>query len=94
VAAGCGKWQDANPAWAQPLFQALRDGAKEVRFVERGWGDGGPVQVGYTVDMSDHTWIRQRKDDERKRHAMRVVQLKQPRPLPQAEATQGQGAQG
>jgi hypothetical protein len=94
VAAGRGKWQDVDPAWTQPLFQALRDGIKEIRFVERGWGDGGPVHVGYTEDMSDHTWIMQKKDDERRRHEMRVVQLKQPRPLQQAETTQGQGAQG
>ena len=34
VACGSGKWQDVDPTWAEPLFQALRDGVAELRLME------------------------------------------------------------
>ena len=86
VACGRGQWQDVDPAWAEPLFEALRNGVTELRLMARDWQDGHDVQVWYTIDLSDHTWITQKKDDARKRHQMRVVQLKEPRVI-QAPAT-------
>ena len=84
VACGRDKWQDVDPTWTEPLFAALRHGLTELRLLERTWPDGREQEVWYTIDLSDHTRITQKRDDERKRHQMRVVQLKGPR------AAQGQ----
>ena len=84
VACGRDKWQDVDPTWTEPLFAALRDGVTELRLLERSWQDGRPAHVWYTIDLSDHTWITRKGADARKRHQMRVVQLKGPR------AAQGQ----
>ena len=80
--AACGpdKWQDVDPSFNEPLFQALRDGVAELRLMERYWQDGQEAQAWYTIDLSDHTWITQKRDGSKgKRQQMRVVQLKRPR---------------
>ena len=79
VACGRGKWQDVDPTWAEPLFQALRDGVSELRLIGSYSKDGQNVKAWYTIDLSDHRWITQKKDDSRKRHQMRLAQLKRPR---------------
>ena len=79
VACGRGKWQDVDPTCAEPLFQALRDGVTELRLMESYSKDGQNVQAWYTIDLFDHRWITQKKDDAHKRHQMRVAQLKRPR---------------
>ena len=78
VACGRDKWQDVDPTWAEPLFQALRDGVTELRLMERYWEGGRDAQAWYTIDLSDHTWIKQKRDHGRNWHQMRVVQLKRP----------------
>ena len=66
VACGRGKWQDG-------------DGVTELRLMGSYSKDGQNVKAWYTIDLSDHRWITQKKDDSRKRHQMRVAQLKRPR---------------
>ena len=62
------------------MFQALRDGVKELRLSTREWPEdfGGCQVLWYTIDLSDHTWITAKKDDERKQRQMRVVRLMKP----------------
>ena len=62
------------------MFQALRDGVKELCLSEREWPEDlvYSEQTWYTIDLSDHTWITAKKDDERKQRQMRVVRLKKP----------------
>ena len=72
MAAASGK--TSTPARTEPWFQALRDGLQELRLMERVWQGGHSVLVGYTIDTSDHTRITQKRDNERKRHAMRGEQ--------------------
>ena len=79
VACGRDKWQDVDPTWTEPLFLALHHGVTQLRLLKRSWQDGREAEVWYTIDLSDHTWITQKMDDARKRHLMRVVQLKRPR---------------
>ena len=80
MACGKDKWQDVDFRWEEPLFQALRDGVKELRLSTREWPeDFGYCEVmWYTIDLSDHTWITAKKDDERKQRQMRVVRLMKP----------------
>ena len=86
VACGRDKWQDVDPTWTEPLFYALNHGVPQLRLLKRSWPDGRELEVWYTADLSDHTRITLKEDDARKRHPMRVVQLKGPRP----RAAQGQ----
>ena len=77
VACGRGKWQDVDPTWAEPLFQALLDGVSELRLTGSYSKDG--QKAWYTIDLSDHRRITLKKDDSRKRHQMRLAQLKRAR---------------
>ena len=79
VACGRGKWQDINPTWTEPMLDSLRMGRPELEMLEEFVVDGEMIQERYMVDMSDHTRITQQRRGTRKRHEMRVIQLKRPR---------------
>ena len=56
VACGHGKWQDVDPTWAEPLFQALRDGVRTTRLSHSYQNKfGEEVCSWYTIDCQHTT---------------------------------------
>ena len=71
---GGGIWHDANPKWAEPLFQALRDGVRTIRLshkYQNKWGEY--VESAYTIDCRDPTCVMQQNLFSGKRRLLRAV---------------------
>ena len=76
---GAGQWQDVDPTWTEPLFQALRDGVPTLRLQHTYRSKlGEEVRSWYTIDCTDVTAITQKSEASGKQRAMRLVQLMAP----------------
>ena len=75
---GDGKWQDVDPTWTEPLFQALSEGQHTLRlphvYQNR---HGEEVRSWYTIDCTD-TCATQQNEATGKRRELRVVQMMEP----------------
>ena len=89
---GCGKWQDADPTWTEPLVQALRAGVRTLRLPHCYQNKlGEEVRSWYAVDCADTTSLTQQNEATGRRRSLRVVQLMGPAvvtppPPPQQQA--------
>ena len=76
---GGGTWQDVDPTWTEPLFQALRVGQSTLRLEHMYQNKHGEeVRSWYTIDCSDRS-VTQHNDATGTRRELRVVELMPPR---------------
>ena len=75
---GDGKWQDVDPTWTEPLFQALRGGQHTLRLPHVYQNKlGEEIRSWYTIECTD-TCVTQQNEATGKRRELRVVQMMEP----------------
>ena len=74
---GYDKWQDVDPTWAEPLFQALRDGVRTIRLSHSYQNKfGEEVRSWYIIDCQ-HTnyYVTQENEATGRRRWLRAIHL-------------------
>ena len=74
---GYDKWQEIDPTWAEPLFQALRDGVRTTRLSHSYQNKyGEEVRSWYTIDCQ-HTnyYVTQENEATGRRRWLRAIHL-------------------